>query len=121
MKEGLKFDGGKPPLAVIFEQFPRAIEAVSHAANYGHKKYELGDDWSNWSRLDNAKFRYKNAGARHMFARLKGEEYDNESGLPHIFHEIWNKLAEVELELREKETKAVKKRKKKSSSKRIKL
>ena len=111
-KKGLKFDLEKLPIGEVFKQFPRAIEAIAACALYGHTKYELGNDWANWSRLENAESRYNNAGGRHLIKRCKGIIRDHESGLPHIYHDLWNKAAEVELDCRKREKKANKKRKK---------
>lgn len=98
--EGKKFDGNKIPADIPLEQFPHAIEVLAIVAKYGHDKYELDDnDWSNWKKVNNAIFRYKQAKMRHYLAMKKGEEIDPESGLPHLYHYTWNVMALTELEI----------------------
>jgi hypothetical protein len=101
---GKKLDQGKLPMDVIFHQFPRALEGVVECSKYGHELHKLTDlDWNNWSRVENGKFRYAQALTRHRIARAKGEEYDLESGLPHIAHQAWNALAQLELYYKSKQ------------------
>ena len=98
MKPGVKLDEGKEQLAVLLIQFPRALAAITRCSEYGHHKYELdSDDWTNYQRVDNAEWRYRNALMRHEAYRAF--EYLDESGLPHIVHKAWNALAELELHL----------------------
>lgn len=95
--EGKKYDNDKVPVGVILQQFPNALMAIAEVAKYGHNKYEVEDDWGNWKKVDNGEFRYMNAKARHNLQ--KGEDklkLDDESKLPHVYHEAWNTLAELE-------------------------
>ena len=106
MIKGKKFDNNKIPCNIPLQEFPRVIEALAACAKYGHDKYETGDDWSNWSKVENGIFRYQQAEVRHKLNREKGVLTDIESGLPHEFHELWNKCAQLELKLRENEKNA---------------
>lgn len=73
----LKHDAGKPELAHLpFTQ----LEAVARVLDYGAAKYSR----DNWQRGDF--IRYASACLRHLFARLKGDRLDSESGLPHLAH-----------------------------------
>lgn len=74
----VKHDSGKPRLDLIP---PRAAEIIGGVLAYGAKKYSAsnwmqGADWS----------RYSGAALRHLFAFIKGEDNDPESGLPHLAH-----------------------------------
>lgn len=89
-----KFDEGKPCPDLILRGMPLALLEVAKVGTFGAKKYS--DD--NWMGLETVRFR--NAGQRHMLLRFTGEEYDPETHITHLAHEAWNKLAELELELR---------------------
>ena len=61
----------------------RASQAVMSIFHFGSKKYS----WDNWRKArgeDNE--RMLNAAMRHIVAHMRGEEYDQESGFPHIYH-----------------------------------
>lgn len=73
-----KFDGGKARLDLVPYEF---IYAVACVLTYGAIKY---DDW-NWAK-GLRKGRIIAAGLRHMGAYMMGEEIDEESGLPHLWH-----------------------------------
>ena len=76
--EGNKFDEGKPRLDLID---PLAIEGLAKVLTFGAKKY-ASHNWRggiSYSRLAAALL-------RHMFAIMRGEYIDKESGLPHIDH-----------------------------------
>lgn len=96
-KKGSKFDSGKP-MASLLADFPRALMAVAEVGTFGAKKYSRG----NWLSVENGIERYSDAKWRHL---LQGAvtPVDDESGLPHKFHEAWNALAELELMLIEQE------------------
>lgn len=73
---GLRYDEGKPRVDLIP---PEAIFGLGHALGEGAKKYaernwERGMPWS------------KAIGPllRHMFKFMMGEEFDKETGVPHI-------------------------------------
>lgn len=74
----VKHDQGKPRLDLLP---PRAVEIVGAVLAYGAEKYApnnwaKGADWS----------RYTGAALRHVFAHLRGEDNDPETGLPHLAH-----------------------------------
>ena len=76
--EGTKHDQGKPMLNLID---PQAIEGLAAVLTFGAKKY-AADNWRggiNNSRLIASLL-------RHLFAIMRGEMVDPESGLPHIDH-----------------------------------
>ena len=76
--EGTKHDQGKPMLNLID---PQAIEGLAAVLTFGAKKY-AADNWRggiNNSRLSASLL-------RHLFAIMRGEYTDPESGLPHIDH-----------------------------------
>jgi len=77
-KEGIKHDQDKPMLNLID---PQAIEGLAAVLTFGAKKY-AADNWRggiNNSRLIASLL-------RHLFAIMRGEYIDPESGLPHIDH-----------------------------------
>lgn len=98
-KEGAKYNEGKLPLEkILFTQFPKAIQALAKCSLNGHDKYkEFDKDWLNFKRVEGGSQTYADAALRHSID--KGEL--NDSGLPHIFHKLWNVMAEVELYIEE--------------------
>lgn len=75
---GTKDDIGKNDLALIP---PEALFAIGQVFTYGSKKYSP-DNWRNgmsWRRMFSALL-------RHLFAWLMNNEFDEESGLPHLAH-----------------------------------
>lgn len=97
--KGQKFNEDKLPMdIVLFRQFPKAIQAVAKCSLNGHNKYkETDQDWLNFKRVEGGSQTYADAAFRHSFD--KGSL--NDSGLPHIFHKLWNVMAEVELYIEE--------------------
>lgn len=93
---GRKDDGGKALAAILYEDFPHAMQAVIEVASFGARKYAR----SNWLQVPDALQRYKDALHRHLLASQL-EPADSESGLPHAAHAAWNVLAVLELELRQ--------------------
>jgi len=82
--EGLRYDTGK----LRWDLLPPEIEEVVKvftmgAVKYSDRNWELG---MNYGRVIAAMF-------RHIFAWLKGETNDPESGLHHLAHAQWNILA----------------------------
>lgn len=77
---GLKFDDGKPAMALLD---PYAMEQLSRVLSFGAKKYE---SW-NWAG-GIAYSRLISAALRHIFAFLRREDTDPESGLPHLAHAL---------------------------------
>lgn len=75
---GVKHDSGKPMVDLLD---PLALEGLAAVLTFGAKKY-ASHNWRggiNYSRLIAA-------GLRHMFAIIRGEDVDAESGLPHVDH-----------------------------------
>lgn len=76
--EGTKHDQGKPMLNLID---PQAIEGLAAVLTFGAKKY-AADNWRGG--ISNS--RLIASLLRHLFAIMRGEYTDPESGLPHIDH-----------------------------------
>jgi len=78
VRQGVKYDAGKPPLG----RLPRAALLEDAAVyDFGHHKY----DWNNW-RKGIAWHRQLDAALRHIYAFLDGEDLDPESGICHLAH-----------------------------------
>lgn len=97
-KKGAKNDAGKMECGLILD-FGLALRAVSEVATMGAVKYSR----HGWLEVRDGERRYRDAGMRHLLARGT-EECDSESHLPHLCHQAWNVLAELELYLRHKNT-----------------
>lgn len=91
-EEFTKFDSEKAPL-VQLAGFRKALEGMSKVSAFGAKKY--GQD--NW-KLCKEPERYASAGLRHLLAALDGERLDADSGMPHLWHAMWNVAALIVLE-----------------------
>ena len=85
----------KAPIYTFCKQMKNAVEALALRSLYGHKKYEKGDDWENFSRVPNAEFEYKNSQFRH--ALNIGEDEDE---IEHLIASAWNSIATLEIKLR---------------------
>ena len=95
---GQKFDAGKSPVGQgVFEYFPRALLGVGLISAYGANKYSVPYADKNWTRVPDARNRYRDGEARHFVSEAVDGLYDPESGLLHALHKAWNALAEVEL------------------------
>jgi hypothetical protein len=77
-ESGLKFDSGKPPMALLDRY---AMEQIALVLAFGAQKYAA----HNW-RKGIAYSRLLDAALRHLFAFADGEDNDPESGLSHIAH-----------------------------------
>lgn len=84
----------KAPIFTYCKQMKNAIEALSLRSLYGHERYEKGDDWENFSRVENGEFEYANASFRHALGI--GEEDEKN----HLIAEAWNAVAKLEIYLR---------------------
>lgn len=104
-EEGKKNDNGKLPYhIVLFQQFPLALREVIKCSSAGHEKYKETDtDWQNFSRLDNANSRYKNASLRHMTETGIVDDMKQYGEMTHEGAVIWNLLADLEIKLRNNE------------------
>jgi hypothetical protein len=78
LEEAVKQDLGKTRMDLID---PLAIEGLAKVLTFGAEKYAA----HNW-RKGIANSRLIAAMLRHMFAIMRGEDIDPESGLPHIDH-----------------------------------
>ena len=65
------------------------IEDIVKVYTFGAEKYSD----NSWQNLENGYERYKAALLRHLVEIEKGELTDNESGLLHTAHIMWNALA----------------------------
>lgn len=92
---GAKLDYGKIQ-ASLLQDFSLALMEVAKVGTYGAKKYSRGG----WQSVEDGINRYSDAAWRHGLAK-KHEELDRESGLLHESHEVWNRLASLELKLRQ--------------------
>jgi hypothetical protein len=79
---GVKFDQHKPRLDLLDAH---AIEQLAAVLTFGAQKY----DAHNW-RKGILKSRLIAAALRHIFAYMRGEDNDPESGLSHIAHAMCN-------------------------------
>ena len=98
---GCKLDAGKQIAGELVFSFPRAMQALIEVATFGAKKYSR----SGFLSVPDAHKRYMDALMRHLLAYGSGEEMDPESGMPHMWHALWNAAALVELKRREEEIK----------------
>jgi hypothetical protein len=97
-----KADAGKADPTLFDEGFPIARMFIQSTLDYGAIKYEA----HSWRKVPGAFKRYGKAGARHrearMLAQMRNRDHgfmalDHESGLPHIAHELFNLMAQIEL------------------------
>ncbi len=86
----------KAPVFTYCKQMKNAIEVLALRSLYGHKRYEKGDDWENFSRVENGDFEYSNAEFRHALGI--GEDSDED----HYIAAAWNAVARLEIYLRNK-------------------
>lgn len=73
---------------------PAVVYAISQVREYGIGKYGAEEAWR-----DVEPSRYMDALLRHTLARVAGEVYDEESGLPHTWHMACNVAFLVALEI----------------------
>lgn len=85
-----KSDAGKPRPTLCPVSL---ISAVTDIREYGCRKYH---DPENWRKVEPQ--RYRDALYRHWLAYLIGEQTDEESGLPHLWHMACNLAFLIELE-----------------------
>lgn len=75
-----KHDCDKPRLDLLPV---RAVEAMGRVLTFGARKYS--DD--NWRAVESPR-RYVAAGLRHVFAYMRGEQCDKETGEHHLAHAL---------------------------------
>lgn len=97
--QGLKYNNLKPSLDIVINrQFPKALQLIALATEYGHKKYiENDSNYLNYKSVKGGSQTYFDASARHSTDRNGLDE----SGLPHIIHAVWSSLAGLELWIEE--------------------
>ena len=81
-KEGVKFDTGKRRVDLVPTEAINALADVltAGAVKYGEHNWRHGMDWS----------RVYSAAQWHMLAFWGGDDIDEESGMPHLWHAITN-------------------------------
>jgi len=85
-QQAKRFNRGKPRLSLLLAA-PDALEGITRVLEYGAEKY--GRD--NW--LQGLPFtEVVDSALRHLLKWFKGEELDEESGLPHVDHIACNVL-----------------------------
>ncbi len=89
--DGRKDDTEKPRYDLLP---PVAIDVVARVLTFGAQKYAPG----NWRRVAHGRHRYPAAALRHIFAYLRGETHDSETGLPHLAHAACCLLFSIELD-----------------------
>lgn len=82
-----KYDEGKARLDLIP---PEILEVIAKVYGMGAIKYEP-NGWRDPATFDYS--RLYSAGQRHRGEFWKGNDLDEESGLPHLAHSIWNDMA----------------------------
>lgn len=76
--QGLRYNEGKPKWSLVdFDSLEGIVKVLEH----GCKKYER-DNWKKGMPVSEV----LESLLRHVFALMRGEEKDKESGLPHIWH-----------------------------------
>ncbi len=91
MRAFIKADNDKPRMDFLLF---RATIAVAQVLAFGARKYAA----ENWRKVDDTR-RYTAAALRHVFAHMKGEKLDPESGLPHLACAACSLMFILELEL----------------------
>lgn len=86
----MRFNTGKPELSYILSA-PNAIKNLAEVFQFGAEKYAR-DNWKNG--LDREKI--VDSLMRHLVKAENGEVLDDESGLPHLSHVLWNALVLAE-------------------------
>lgn len=92
-----KADKGKLRAALVLQDFPLALRAISAVSTFGAEKYEA----HSWAKVPDALPRYTDALIRHQLQHFAGETLDPESGLAHYAHFAWGVLATLEMMERE--------------------
>ena len=90
MKKGLKYDEGKPRLALVP---PKSINAIGEVMTFGASKYYEGS----WRGVE--VWRYRDALMRHLVEYLSDpQSIATDSGLPHLWHVTANASILCDLE-----------------------
>ena len=99
-EKGVKLDNEKPRMDLVLGEFTRALEEVGKVGTFGANKYTD----KGWVEVSNGIERYLSAMLRHYMKFRRGKQKDEESGLSHLSHMVWNALAVLELYKRNEET-----------------
>jgi len=86
-----RFNSSKPELGYILDM-PYAMLALSGVKTYGTKKYGR-DNWKKGLPVRSI----TDSLLRHLMAFHNGEDLDEESGLAHMAHVMWNAAAIIEV------------------------
>ena len=80
--EGVKFDSGKRRVDLVPTEAINALADIltAGAVKYGAHNWRKGMDWS----------RVYGAAQRHLLAFWGGDDIDDESGMPHLWHALTN-------------------------------
>ena len=91
-RTGIRFDKGKTKYELVPPEWVTVLAEIltMGADKYAERNWEKG---MKKSRMVGSLF-------RHLFARLRGQRYDEESGKPHLGHVAWNALALMSYDLR---------------------
>jgi len=90
----------KNQMELVDTGFPNALLMLGEVMTWAAKnKGYLANDWKD---IPNPQMSLLGAASRHRNKRLKGEEFDDESGLPHLAHECFNVMAQLELLITDK-------------------
>lgn len=87
----MRFNKGKPKLSYVMD-FPEAISMMSDVSEFGAKKYAR----NNWKK-GLAHSEIVDSLLRHLALYNSGEILDEDSGLPHLGHIVWNSMALAEM------------------------
>ena len=98
-EKGVKLDNEKPRMDLVLGDFTRALEEVGKVGTFGANKYTD----KGWVEVNNGIERYLSAMLRHYMKFRRGKQKDEESGLSHLSHMVWNALAVLELYKRNEE------------------
>lgn len=96
---GAKLDAGKLRPWLCISGFAFALEAVAEVTTKGAAKYTP----NGWQEVPDGADRYMDAFGRHMVKLAKGETIDHDTKCLHKAQMIWNLLASLELELRQRD------------------
>lgn len=89
---GAKLDAGKPRVGLVMGGFAKALTEVAKVGTFGIGKYSE----NGWRQVDSGAERYTDAAFRHLL-QSSSEALDQESGISHLAHAVWNLLAVIEL------------------------
>lgn len=86
---------GKNKMELVETGFPNALLKIGEMMTWAgdNKGYNPND----WKTIPDARDAYLGAASRHRLKRLAGQDLDDESNFPHLCHEAFNVLAQLEL------------------------